>query len=43
MSVEFLDDMKMGRTAKTLGDKARIQNYADRLKKCSTKSGIDCP
>lgn len=42
MSAEFLDDMKMGRAAKTLGDKARIQNYADRLKKCSSKSRMDC-
>lgn len=42
MSVEFLDDTKMERAAKTLGDKVRIQNYADRLKKCSSKSRMDC-
>lgn len=42
MSIEFLDNMKMGRAAKILGDKASIQNYADRLKKCSCKSKVDC-
>lgn len=40
MSVEFLDDMKMGRAVKTVGDKVGIQNYADRMKKCSSKSRI---
>lgn len=42
MSVEFLDDMKVGRAAETLGDKVRIQNYVDRLKKSSSKSRMDC-
>lgn len=30
--------MKMGRAAKTLGDKGSIQNDADSLKECSGKS-----
>lgn len=41
MSVEFSADVKMRRAAKTLGDKGRIQNYADRLKECSSKSRMN--
>lgn len=40
MSVEFLEDIKMGRAAKTVGDKIEIQNCADRMKKCSSKNRI---
>jgi len=42
MSVEFLDDMRVRRAAKMSGDKARIQNYADGLKKCSSKNRVAC-
>lgn len=42
MSAEFSDDMKMGRAARALGDTAGIENCADRLKKCSSKSTMDC-
>ena len=38
-SVEFLDDMRMGRASKTLRDKPRIQNQADMLKNVLVKEG----